>query len=72
MSADEPDEWQVVINGEEQYALLPALLPVPAGWREAGFVGDRSACAAYVDERWDDIRPRSSRRTAESAGGTHR
>lgn len=53
--------FQVVLNDEEQYSIWDASLPVPAGWRPAGFSGPEPECLAYVDEVWTDLRPRSLR-----------
>ncbi|MFD7904192.1 MbtH family protein [Kitasatospora sp. NPDC059722] len=47
----------VVVNDQEQYSVWPVLVPVPAGWRETGFRGDRAACLAHVAEVWTDLRP---------------
>ncbi|HEV2738182.1 MAG TPA: MbtH family NRPS accessory protein [Candidatus Elarobacter sp.] len=46
------EQWVVLVNGDERYGLFPAVLPVPRGWRPAGFCGSEEACAAFVDERW--------------------
>lgn len=54
--------WAVLINHEEQYGIYPATARVPGGWRPAGFVGTEDECQAYVDERWNDMRPASLRR----------
>jgi MbtH protein len=59
---NDPREWRVVINDEEQYALLPAVLALPDGWRDSGFAGNETDCMAYVDEHWTDMRPLSLRR----------
>lgn len=61
--ADDQDgsEFTVLVNDEEQYSLWPSANAVPAGWRLAGFSGDRQACMAFVDEAWTDMRPRSLR-----------
>lgn len=53
--------YQVIVNDEEQYALHPAELEPPAGWRSGGCTGSEEACIAYVDERWTDLRPRRLR-----------
>ncbi|BCJ50693.1 MbtH family protein [Actinoplanes sp. NBRC 14428] len=60
---DEDDDrvFQVVVNHEEQYALWPAHLPLPAGWRASGCTGRREECLEYVAEVWTDLRPRSLR-----------
>ena len=61
MSEEAGTIWKVVINDEEQYALFPQSLPLPAGWVEAGFAGSEDDCVSYVDEHWTDMRPRSLR-----------
>ncbi|MEV4179189.1 MULTISPECIES: MbtH family protein [unclassified Nonomuraea] len=55
------DEYQVVINGEEQYSVWPADREIPAGWRATGFAGGRDDCLAYIEEVWTDMRPLSAR-----------
>ncbi|HWU80263.1 MAG TPA: MbtH family NRPS accessory protein [Caulobacter sp.] len=61
--ADDHDgrQFTVLVNDEEQYSLWPSANAVPAGWRPAGFAGDREACMAFVDEAWTDMRPKSLR-----------
>jgi len=49
--------YQVIINTEEQYALYPAELEPPDGWRPDGCTGTEQECIAYVDEHWTDLRP---------------
>ncbi|MEU5523800.1 MbtH family NRPS accessory protein [Streptomyces sp. NPDC047860] len=66
MPEGSPMTWKVVINDEEQYALFPAQLPTPGGWREAGFSGSEDECTVYVDEHWTDMRPRSLREAMDS------
>jgi MbtH protein len=53
--------YRVLLNGEEQYSIWPADRPNPPGWRDAGFEGVKSACLAYVQEAWTDMRPASLR-----------
>ncbi|WDM15549.1 amino acid adenylation domain-containing protein [Streptomyces lavenduligriseus] len=59
----DPDaaQFQVLVNDEEQYGLLPAEVAVPAGWRSVGVTGEEGHCAAWVDEHWTDMRPLSLR-----------
>ena len=52
----------VVRNDEEQYSIWPADRELPAGWEQAGPRAARSACLAYIEENWSDIRPLSVRR----------
>jgi MbtH protein len=55
--------YLVVCNKEEQHALWPAHLAVPAGWYETGMKGPREACLTYVREHWRDMCPASARRS---------
>jgi MbtH protein len=60
-STDEFDEYEVVINGEEQYSIWPADREVPAGWKALGVRGSKDDCLRRIDELWIDMRPRSLR-----------
>jgi MbtH protein len=59
--------YKVVVNHEEQYSIWPADRDNPAGWRDAGKIGLKAECLAYVDEVWTDMRPLSLRRPMEQA-----
>jgi MbtH protein len=61
MLDDDDSTYTIVINGEEQYSIWPAQRPVPAGWREVGFVGPKQECLDHVDRVWVDMRPLSLR-----------
>jgi uncharacterized protein YbdZ (MbtH family) len=54
--------YRVVINHEEQYSIWPADRDCPLGWRDAGKVGTKKECLAYIEEVWTDMRPLSLRR----------
>jgi MbtH protein len=58
----------VVRNDEDQYSVWTAEREVPAGWTPEGFVGTREACLEHIDAVWTDMRPRSVREFARSAG----
>lgn len=58
---DDETTYRVVVNGEEQYSIWPADREVPRGWRDAGKVGLKQECLAYVKEVWTDMRPASLR-----------
>lgn len=67
---NEEKDWQdgllkVVINHEEQYSIWPAERENPLGWRDAGKVGDKQECLAYINEVWTDMRPLSLRKQME-------
>ncbi|WP_410652698.1 MbtH family protein [Amycolatopsis sp. cmx-4-54] len=53
--------YRVLVNHEEQHGLFPAELPLPGGWREAGFSGSEEECVAFVDRTWTDMTPLSLR-----------
>jgi MbtH protein len=54
--------YKVVLNHEEQYSIWPADRENPAGWRDAGKVGTKQDCLAYIGEVWTDMRPLSLRK----------
>ncbi|TKC98579.1 MbtH family protein [Polyangium fumosum] len=59
--SEDSSEYLVVVNHEEQYSIWPALREIPAGWRDAGKLGSKQECLAYIEEVWTDMRPRSLR-----------
>jgi MbtH protein len=69
MASVSPAEYRAVVNAEEQYSVQPSYLPVPPGWRDAGFSGSEEACLAFVGERWTDARPASLRMAGEDIPG---
>lgn len=72
MSADDTDasqEFEVVINDEEQYSIWPADREIPAGWRAVGVRGQKADCLRHIDELWIDMRPRSLREWMAAEGG---
>jgi MbtH protein len=60
--------YKVVVNHEEQYSIWPSDRDNPPGWREAGKVGTKADCLAFIEEVWTDIRPLSVRKRMESEG----
>lgn len=62
---DENSEYLVLVNHEGQYSLWPAFLDVPSGWTITGPRGARTACLAWIDEHWTDMRPLSLVRQME-------
>lgn len=54
--------YKVVVNGEEQHALWPEDLAIPAGWRDTGKKGAKTECLEYVKEVWSDLTPLSLRK----------
>jgi len=56
-----PDDWIVLINGEEQYSLWPAGTGIPAGWRAVRPKASMSDSLNYITQHWIDLRPKSLR-----------
>lgn len=59
-SGDE-EQFEVVVNHEEQYSIWPADDDPPAGWLKAGVCGSKADCLDYIEHVWTDMRPRSLR-----------
>ena len=57
--------YKVVMNHEEQYSIWPADRENALGWNDAGKVGPKAECLAYIEEVWTDMRPLSLRRKME-------
>jgi MbtH protein len=65
MGVDDTDRWdeyEVVINDEEQYSIWPVDREMPAGWRAIGVRGRKADCLRRIDELWTDMRPRTLRK----------
>ena len=60
--------YKVVVNQEEQYSIWPAERENPVGWRDAGTIGSKTECLAYIREAWADMRPLSLRQTMDQQG----
>lgn len=54
--------YKVVVNHEEQFSIWPADRENPMGWEDAGKVGPKTECLAYIKEVWTDMRPLSLRK----------
>ena len=68
MNRDETEDttiYKVVMNHEEQYSIWPADRENALGWNDAGKVGAKLECLAYIEEVWTDMRPLSLRRKME-------
>lgn len=61
-SVDDGQIYRAVVNHEEQYSIWPASRELPAGWRDAGKEGSKSACLSHIGEVWTDMRPLSLRK----------
>lgn len=59
VTAQSRNEYNVVINHEEQYSIWPANRKPPKGWKETTISGDQTKCQKYIEEVWTDMRPLS-------------
>jgi len=59
-------QYQVVVNDEEQYSIWPEGRELPAGWRVAGKSGAKAECLEHIEKTWTDMRPRSLREQMDS------
>ena len=57
--------YKVVFNHEEQYSIWPADRENALGWNDAGKIGTKAECLAYIEEVWTDMRPLSLRKKME-------
>jgi MbtH protein len=63
---DDDREYEVVVNGEQQYSIWLAKKPdLPDGWSKVGFRGPKDRCLAVIKETWIDMRPLSLRRHSD-------
>lgn len=75
MSWQNPDQedartYKVVLNHEEQYSIWPADRENALGWSDAGKVGGKEECLAYIEEAWTDMRPLSLRKKMEKSAAS--
>ena len=56
---DENSVYSALVNAEEQYSLWPVHIDVPPGWQVRFGPETRSACLAYIESNWVDMRPKS-------------
>ena len=62
MEDEDTRDYEVLVNGEEQYSLWLAGQQIPNGWRQVGPRGKKQVCLDYVKEVWTDMRPLSLRK----------
>jgi MbtH protein len=56
---DDHGSYRALCNEEGQYSLWPALTEIPGGWTSQYGPDTKTACLAYIEERWADMRPKS-------------
>jgi MbtH protein len=55
------ENFQVVVNDEDQYSIWPTDRDIPGGWHAEGASGAKDDCLAHIEIVWTDMRPRSLR-----------
>ena len=55
----ERTQYRVVVNHEAQCSIWPTYKPLPQGWLETTFSGDKTSCLAHIEQRWQDLRESS-------------
>jgi len=59
------EQYNVVMNHEEQYSIWPTEREIPAGWQSVGVTGTKQACLDHIEKVWTDMRPLSLRKKME-------
>ena len=54
---DDDGMFNAIANGDGQFSLWPAGLPVPDGWLVRSGPAPRAACLAFIERTWTDMRP---------------
>ncbi len=55
---DEHHAFFVLVNAHTQYSLWPQITAVPQGWNVVLGPESRSNCVQWLEQRWQDIRPK--------------
>ena len=61
IDVDDPQDYVIVVNDEEQYSIWLADRAAPHGWRVVGSKQPKVACLKEIGTLWSDMRPRSLR-----------
>lgn len=61
------EQYNVVVNHEEQYSIWPLRRELPPGWTLAGKSGTKSECLSWIQEVWTDMRPLSLRKQQDTS-----
>lgn len=56
---DSDASYVVLVNDEGQHSLWPVSIDVPNGWRVIFGEAIRQECVDFIEEFWDDMRPKS-------------
>lgn len=55
------EEFDVVVNDEQQYSIWPRGKEIPGGWQKISVTGSRAHCLEQISLIWTDMRPLSLR-----------
>lgn len=69
MEQNNEQQYQAVVNHEEQYSIWPFGKDLPLGWKEAGKSGTKQECLDYINQVWTDMRPLSLKKRMEEEVG---
>ncbi|MES2207682.1 MAG: MbtH family NRPS accessory protein [Pseudomonadota bacterium] len=59
MTVEKKSQYRVLVNNETQYSIWPVYKPLPIGWIETSYKGEKADCLAYIDRVWNDMREAS-------------
>lgn len=68
MEVDDKEDkaiYKVVVDHEDQYSIWPADRENPLGWTDAGKMGTKQECFAYVEEMSKDKKRPSQKEEVE-------
>jgi MbtH protein len=60
-------QFQIVLNIEQQYSIWPVDQPLPDGWLPTGRAGTKAECLAFIDAAWNEVTPLSQRHSGPGA-----
>jgi MbtH protein len=70
VTTEDVQDYQVVMNAEEQYSIWRSNKPIPPGWSAVGKHGPRRECLTYIESVWTDMRPLSLQRRMARDGAS--
>lgn len=62
---NEQGNYFVLVNEELQYSLWPAAITIPDGWKKAYGPELKSKCQQFIENHWQDMRPKSLRQAMD-------
>lgn len=62
---NENAKYLVLINEEEQYSLWPEAIAVPSGWVACFGPEMKKVCQEFIEDHWQDMRPKGLRKMME-------